>query len=129
MKTKSQQRPCAYVDTTERFYEAIIDALKFRAEACGYNLITHGSLRYDIDLVAVPWREGAISQESLMQQLLKVAEVIIGTAELRPGDKKATVKPNGRLAWSIYLVPIGCDNFGPYIDLSVMPPVSAPCVT
>ena len=113
-------RPCEFEKLTKTFFDAIFPALQFKAKSCGYALLVHGSLKTDIDLVAVPWREGAISQESLAEKLRETTESIIGTAEIRRGDDKPTVKPSGRLAWSFWLVPIGCR--GPYIDLSIFPP-------
>lgn len=113
-------RPCEYAEMTQEFFDALFPALKFVARKCGYALAVHGSLKTDIDLIAIPWRECPISQESLAERIRLAAEAIIGCAEMRPGDKKPTQKPNGRLAWSFYLVPLECR--GPYIDLSVFPP-------
>lgn len=112
-------RPCEYEELTREFYEAINSALKFKARSCGYALLTHGSLKTDIDLVAVPWREGAISQESLAEKIRQTVKEIIGTADDR--KQPPTKKPNGRLAYSFYLVPPACR--GPYIDLSIFPPM------
>lgn len=116
-----KERPCEYADTTEEFYAALFPALKFVARKCGYNLLVHGSLKTDIDLVAVPWRIAAVSQEYVAERIRETAEAIIGTARVMPGDQKPTEKPNGRKAWSFHLVPMGCR--GPYIDLSVFPPI------
>lgn len=110
------ERPCEYAALTKEFYDALMPALRFVAERCGYALAVHGSLKTDIDLIAAPWREHCVSQQTLAEYLRVACEQIIGIAEFR-GD--ATEKPCGRLAWSIHLQPAGVR--GPYIDLSVMP--------
>lgn len=113
------ERPCEYAEMTAEFYNALMPALKFVARKCGYALLQHGSLKTDIDLVAVPWREMAINQHDLAERIRATAEAIIGTAK-QQGKSGPTIKPNGRLAWSFHLVPPECR--GPYIDLSVLPP-------
>lgn len=116
------ERPCAYADTTAEYYAALISALRHVAYRYGYALATHGSLKSDIDLLAVPWRDTAVSAESLAEAIRKTAEAITGTARVRVADKKLfpELKPCGRLAWAFYLTPYD-SVAGPYIDLSVMP--------
>lgn len=116
------ERPCTYAERTKEYFDALIPALRFIAYRCGYAIGVHGSLKTDIDLIAVPWRESPVDQEYLAEKLRVAAEMIIGTARMREGDPKPTKKPCGRLAWSFYLQPEGIE--GPYIDLSVMPPPS-----
>lgn len=113
------ERPCSYAARTREYYDALITALRYRAYRCGYALAVHGSLKTDIDLIAVPWRDSAVGQEFLAEEIRALAEQIVGTARVRQGDPNPTKKPCGRLAWSFYLVPDGME--GPYIDLSVMP--------
>lgn len=104
---------------TKEYYELLIGPLRHVAERCGYALAVHGSLAYDIDLVAIPWRPvSPIDPASLAEHIRQTAEVIIGMAFVSEGDKnQPTKKPWGRLAWSFYLAP----EPGPYIDLSVIP--------
>lgn len=92
--------------------------LRFVAERYGYALCVHGSLRRDIDLVAVPWRDCAIGPESLVEALANATKAITGTARFREQDQAPEFKPQGRKSWSIYLTPL---DDAPYIDLSVMP--------
>lgn len=113
------ERPCSYAARTREYYDALIAALRYRAYRCGYALAVHGSLKTDIDLIAVPWRDSAVDAAFLAEEMRTLAEQIVGTARTRPGDPNPTKKPCGRLAWSFYLVPDGME--GPYIDLSVMP--------
>ena len=81
----------------------------------GYALLYHGSLSYDIDLVAVPWREGCVAPCDVAEDIRKVAEAVTGACFIVRNDKCPVSKPHGRLAWSFHF------GGGPYIDLSVMP--------
>lgn len=87
----------------------------------------HGSIERDIDLVAVPWRDGATSGEELAYDIFRACEAVLGSATWSGGwsedqNREPTLgslrnpdrKPHGRLGWVI-MVP------GTYIDLSVMP--------
>lgn len=102
------------------FYDILIAALRHVAYRCGYALAVHGSLKRDIDLIACPWRDSAISAVPLVEEIRKACEVIVGTARYRDVDAGALPekKPCGRLGWSFYLTH---DDTGPYIDISVMP--------
>jgi hypothetical protein len=114
-----QERPCSYSGRTREFFDVLMPALRFVARRCGYALAVHGSVKTDIDLVAVPWRDSAVSAPYIAEEIRLAAERIIGTARIRKEDPNPTKKPGGRLAWSFYLQPEGCE--GPYIDLSVFP--------
>lgn len=115
------ERPCVYEARTKEVYTAIMPAIRYVAYRCGYALAVHGSLKTDIDIIACPWRDSAISAESLAEKLRQTIEVIVGIARIREGDEKPTQKPCGRLAWSFYTTPKEQEHMGPYIDLSVMP--------
>jgi len=118
-----KQKPDARAELCLELYNALIAAFRHAAERCGYAIGVHGSLRRDIDLIAAPWRDSAVSAEYLIKQLMKVAEAVEGVARIRKVDKGRLPekKPCGRLAWSFYLT---YDDNGPYIDISVMPKVS-----
>jgi hypothetical protein len=104
---------------TREYYDVLIGPLRHAARRCGYALAVHGSLSYDIDLIACPRRSvEPVGAEHLAEEIRKVAAAIIGMAFVREADKnQPEKKPWGRLAWSFYLAP----EPGPYIDLSVMP--------
>src|ERR1017187_4371127 len=106
----NQPRPCSYSGRTREFHRALIVALRYVARRCGYALAVHGSLRADIDLLAVPWRDSCVRAAYLAEEIRKTAEQIIGTARIREGDGAPTEKPCGRLAWSFYLQPEGLDR-------------------
>ena len=115
-----RRKPDLRADLCQELYGALISALRHVAERCGYALGVHGSLRRDIDIIAAPWREGAIGAQNLIGHLQKAAEAITGCARVRKADegRQPEKKPCGRLAWSFYLT---YDDNGPYLDISVMP--------
>lgn len=112
-----EERASPHARLTREYYRVLIRPLRHVAERCGYALAVHGSLNFDIDLIACPWRDTAISAEHLAENIRKTAEVIIGQCFIAPHEQKTLPekKPCGRLGWSFHL------GGGPYIDLSVMP--------
>jgi len=76
----------------------------------GYAIAVHGSLKRDIDLVAIPWVEESKSPEELIMAI----EAKIGWFHVDLDNP--VIRSHGRKAWSI--VTHGVTT---YIDLSVMP--------
>lgn len=93
----------------------LIPALRWRLRQLGYALGIHGSLRFDIDLIACPWREGAVAADFVRDAVREVIKAVNSTC-IEPADTWVE-KPYGRKAWSFRLT----HGEGPYIDLSVMP--------
>ena len=126
MCNSSVERAAPHEAMTKEYWDVLCKPLRHVAERCGYALAVHGSLGFDIDLVAVPWRENAVGAECLVEQILQATKAIIGVCEIRACDKAINQapekKPCGRLAWSLYLVPDSPGMLGPFIDLSVFPP-------
>lgn len=83
------------------------------AKENGYALTLHGTLTRDYDFVAVPWIDGAVSPEELVETIRAACGGLIFDNE-RDGPTPKPM-PHGRLAWKIHL------GGGPYLDLSVMP--------
>lgn len=105
-------------------YKALIGPLREKAKELGYALAVHGTLKRDIDIVAVPWTDSAVSAAELARALFLVTREVNGMAWLSWSPAKGReftlagcpgVKPHGRLVWVFNL------HGGPYIDLSVMP--------
>lgn len=108
-------------------YKELIEPLRQRAHELGYAITVHGTLKRDIDLVAVPWVAEASDPWTLAEALRQVAERINGFAFINPREHddyhqagQPGHKPHGRLVWSFHL------GGGPYIDLSVFPPSNTP---
>lgn len=116
-----EERAAPHARLTREYYDVLIAALRHVAYRHGYALAVHGSIGFDIDLVACPWRDAAVDAASVAEAIRSTAEAIIGTAFLAPHEesRQPEKKPYGRLAWSFHL------GGGPYIDLSVMPTTHA----
>lgn len=124
------------------FYACIYHGLCETARKHGYALAIHGTVATDLDLVAIPWTNEAVSAEELRDALMKhicavdyegltrrffakakdseelVRQVLENEAKNRkePQDETgATIKPHGRRAWNLYM------DAGAKVDLSVMP--------
>lgn len=112
-------KPCEH--DSRPLYERLIGPLRERARELGYAVGVHGTLKRDIDLIAVPWTDAAVDAETLAESLRLVAVALNGKADREcVGDEFHErgcpgMKPHGRLVWSFHL------GGGPYIDLSVMP--------
>ena len=96
-------------------YGVCIDKLREVARANGYALTSHGSLKRDIDLVAVPWTLNAVSAFVVAEEIRKALEALYGLAVFNAKYAQPELKAYGRLAWSIV---VGGWN-STYIDLSV----------
>jgi hypothetical protein len=116
------ERPAPHAAMTREYWGILEKPLRHVARRCGYALAVHGSLGYDIDLIAVPWRDGAVKAEYLVEQIRLAAAAIIGICDVRERHEgQPEKKPCGRLAWALYLVPDDPGFPGPYLDLSVFP--------
>lgn len=102
----------------EAFYHGILPKLREAARAEGYALGLHGSLRRDLDLIAVPWVEKCSDKETLARALHRAA------CGIESQTYHWEQKPHGRAAASF---PICFPDFHDgtqlslgHIDLSVM---------
>lgn len=99
----------------------------------GYSLAIHGTLARDMDLIAVAWTDEAVEPLELVKAVAEKIDGQMGMCARSNGDGsfaevsswEPSVKPHGRLAWSIRLRDLAWDGTNPFIDLSVIPPKSA----
>lgn len=99
--------------------ELALEPMRRVAREHGYTLAVHGSLARDIDMVAVPWREGAHDADKLLLDLKGAVMGVFGRARLDPSESEPwTEKPHGRRARSIHVY---CEGHFFYFDISVMP--------
>jgi hypothetical protein len=105
--------------------------MKEAALEYGYNLLIHGSMARDLDLVAIPWIEHSGDVDLMINEF---AEILGGSVMLQEGRGRYSKHPHGR---RIYVIDIerggyrdgvdsnGMPNYKPdpqyYIDISVMP--------
>jgi hypothetical protein len=114
-------------------YTLLVPQLAAAGREVGYAIAVHGSMARDLDIVAVPWTEEAVSAERLVMHLMAAVDGRLVNASRFKGkdadgkdqweDAPASVptpKPHGRLAWSIHV-----GHGGLYVDVSVMPRLPA----
>lgn len=89
-----------------------------QAREMGYCLALHGSMTRDFDAVAIPWTEDAVGAEELF---LTLAETLGWNRDHVIADP--TVKPHGRLAYSLFLANDVADGTRRplFLDLSILP--------
>lgn len=107
--------------TPAPIYAWIVPLLQKEAQRHGYVIALHGSMQFDLDLVAIPWTDDAVAAAELVAHLCCTLGItkstIPGAAEFFFGPPNGPEpKPHGRQAWSL---PIG---MGLYVDISVIPP-------
>lgn len=78
----------------------------------GYNLLIHGSLERDMDLVAIPWIE---EPKDYMEMLTEFRNITGWSREDGQPHDDLEFKPHGRIAYSMQT------GGGGYLDISVMP--------
>jgi len=106
------------VDLMEAFYHSRLPAIREAARNHGYAIGVHGSMRRDLDLIAVPWRNEASDADTLAESIQRAA------CGFGMASRQWERKPAGRIATSM---PVcwshrpGITNDG-HIDLSVLPP-------
>ena len=105
------------LDEQERWYLAVLPSIRTVARTLGYGIGVHGSMRRDLDLIAVPWSEEHATPDALAKAIQYAA---LGTH----GDVvNWEQKPCGRIATSFPIC--WTEDRRPssgHIDLSVMMP-------
>ncbi len=88
--------------------------MRERARSLGYNLVTHGSIARDIDMIAIPWTDTAVPREHLVSELIKTMRLHNNGVAFMRSYQPPSNKPHGRRAYTIFVE-------GTYFDLSIMP--------
>lgn len=106
-------------ESVERLYKVCTATARIAAQEVGYAVGEHGSKKRDLDLIACPWTDDAISGKDLAEHVRKAILLVIGHGYFvnTPEGKWPGIirKPHGRVGYTIMIL-------GPfYIDLSVMP--------
>ena len=102
------------------FYALSYHNLKTIAQNCGYNLVLHGSLNRDMDLIAIPWVEAVTHVDTM----IKLFADYLGGSIMEQSEKSKYCFPHGRMSYIINLNRTR-DKDGNdkqyYLDISVMP--------
>lgn len=92
-------------------YARVFTKARCIAWAEGYALMMHGSFTRDLDLLAVPWRDGVCEPQHLINRIEASDEL----RSIKPDGP--SVKPHGRLVWTLTFTKFGDPRF---IDIGVM---------
>lgn len=120
-----EQRPEKPLKAKPMFYSMCFDSLQSIARELGYNLLLHGSLDRDMDLVAVPWVDEPSSHRELLQALDMHLRGIKYHDDHYESGYMFSMLPGGRYSYVINL-----DRGGPlngyvdrqyYLDISITP--------
>ena len=110
----------ASIDEMEQYYKNVLPAVRAAARELGYAIGLHGSMRRDLDLMAMPWRDGAADKDALARAIQKAAcgfEMTTYAWELKPCGRMAVSFP---VCWTDTSEEFKrAVSFG-HIDLSVM---------
>lgn len=96
-------------------YVYLVPILTRVARSHGYALALHGSLMFDIDLIAVPWEKTVSTAAELMAALCETLKIYTGHGKGGTSDiREHQIHPHGRKSWKLYL------TSEVYIHLNVM---------
>lgn len=98
-------------------YFFILKEIAFRY---GYNLVLHGSLTRDMDLIAIPWIHKIKPAEKMVRAM---AKALGGTVQTDGKKIRASKMPHGRIAYIIDLARLDKQYYDRqyYLDISVTP--------
>lgn len=99
-------------------YAQILPRIREAGKQMGYAIAIHGTMKRDLDLLAVPWVEEAAEPIVLVKMVADVVGgYVIGDGVNDRGyiSDHPTEQPHGRMSWNI------CWGGKVFIDLSVMP--------
>lgn len=129
-----EQKP---IHAKPAYYAIMFEPMKVIALKYGYNLVLHGSLNRDMDLIAIPWVEELGSVEEMIDEFcVYVGGKVCLFNRREAGDgsivgDRFTEKPHGRIAYVInifrggYVNGCGFNNLyikdpQTYMDISVI---------
>ena len=108
-----------------QFYSVCLHAMQEISRELGYNLIIHGSMNRDMDLVAIPWVDNPAPEIALIREL---DEYLRGFSYEEAGATRGyifSVLPGGRHSYVINLNRggrwNGFEDEQCYLDISITP--------
>lgn len=107
-------------------YAIFYEYLKEIAKTYGYNLVVHGSMNRDLDLIAIPWSDNPQPEQEMIKEF---QEYLLGGKVTMPnGELYFTTLPGGRHAYVIELNRgnnkgewVRFEDRKYYLDISVTP--------
>ncbi len=124
----NQQMSEKPIHVKPNLYTYMMDDLKVIARDHGYNLLVHGSMNRDLDLIAVPWVDDPKTEIELIQAL---DFCLTGTKKFSSSGNTAeaysfSILPGGRHSYVIQMARHGeWNNYEKdlqyYLDISITP--------
>ena len=103
------------------FYAYCFETLKTIAKGFGYNLVLHGSLNRDLDLIAIPWIDNVKDEFEMIKEFDKYLNGIYSSSKehylfsILPANRKSYVINLNRAGkWNDYV------DAQYYLDISVI---------
>jgi hypothetical protein len=138
--TPEQMKPVHAKPSLYAFYYEALKGIAFRY---GYNLVLHGSLNRDLDLIAIPWAEEVGSHDEMIEEFILIlggdlmyANGVVRSHARKTGQDQKWEKyketHHGRMQYVINLNRECAEKDGKwtdpqyYIDISVMPTTTKP---
>lgn len=105
------------------FYAFMYESLKIIAKEYGYNLVLHGSMHRDLDLICIPWVDEPGDELSMIQHFDRE---INGIEREYPKQYRHSILPGGRKSWVINIrrgekFNGVWDDAQYYLDISITP--------
>lgn len=128
MKDNTQKEDRKPIKAKPQFYAVCLQPLQEIAREMGYNLIIHGSMSRDMDLVAIPWVDKPEPELKLIQSFdryLRHTYFVAADEGEIPNAYIFSVLPGGRRSYVINLNRGGgWNNYTDeqyYLDISITP--------
>ena len=110
-------------------YAIFYEYMKEIAREHGYNLVVHGSMTRDLDLIAIPWRDNPNPEQEMIKDF---QEYLTGIHTTMPnGNIHYSVLPGGRHGYVIELNRgnkhgewVRFEDKEYYLDISVTPTIT-----
>ena len=98
-------------------YAHYFEILKRIALTYGYNLVLHGSMDNDLDLILIPWEEKVDSYKKMIANFCKT----LGSGHVQYWKDK----PHGRIGCTIHFETTDFTGYDGkyYLDISIMPAI------
>ena len=109
------------------FFSVILEPLKTIAREFGYNLLLHGSINRDMDLILIPWIDNCNTSDETVEAFAKYLQGTIEINSVKGELSREMINGAGRRSYIINLDRGGKFNAWLdreyYLDISVTPKV------
>jgi len=118
------------IQVKPNLYAVYFPPLKQIAFKYGYNLVIHGSMNRDMDLIAIPWAD---ELRQHLEMITEMSEFVGGKIMINDDNRLFSDKPHGRICYVIDIYRGGYSCNGDetkytytedpqyYLDISVTP--------